>query len=142
MHRLPVYSGSFLMENKRQTENRNSSELSPAKPSESFDLQYALHHRRIWSQVPYRGTGTHTSGSHTTPKHRTLNRSSLGSFPAPSSTSSSLFICHVKMLNYFVIPRPSKMNFNYIWSYTLIIPLIINQARSILFTMQLPERSF
>lgn len=81
-------------------------------------------------------------GSHTTHKHRTLSWSSLRSFLAPSSTSSSLFICHVKMLNYFVIPRPSKMNFNYIWSHTLIIPLIINQARSMLFTMQLPECSF
>lgn len=142
VHRLPIYSSSFLMEDKRQTENINSPELSPAKPNDSFDHWYALHRRRTWNQISYWGSRVHTLGSHTSHKRKTLSWSSLGSFLALSSTSSSLFICRVKVLNYFAIPRPSKMNFNYIWSYTLIIPLIINQARSILFTMQLPQCSF
>lgn len=34
------------------------------------------------------------------------------------------------------------MNFNYIWRFALIITLIINWARSILFTVQLPGCSF
>lgn len=53
VHRLPIYSSSFLMEDKRQTENIKSPELSPAKPRDSFDHWYALHRRRTWNRISY-----------------------------------------------------------------------------------------